>query len=387
MARPAMPDARHRLSAPKWLVLALLVALAPAAARADQGNEHAKQLFEQGRTLFDVGEFDKAIEAWQQAYKEKTDPLFLYNIAQAYRLKGDNQKAIFFYRGYLRNAPKAANKAEVEGKIAQLQKAAEGKPGAPTTPTPAPAPTPISPAPVSPAPISTPTPVRPAPVPVPAPGPGPVGPTPVAPPPVDAPPLAGAGGPPPVAEFVAPPAPLPPLRNRPLDFGLAMGLNAWTSGLRGKVEPSFSLDFGAGYSLGNIYGPSSFRLGALLGLTSLKEPAGKVNFTSLLVEPSVRVRLVDRRVYLTGALGIGALFISNIKSGSALLVPPPNMMSFQAPSTITFFELRPAAGLQVHLTPAIVGSITPAISFSPKKNYFYENIGRFELLFGLSILI
>ena len=54
-------------------------------------------------------------------------PGFLYNIAQAYRRRRTPQKAIFFYKGYLRNSPKAHNRAEVEQKIAALQKQIDGR--------------------------------------------------------------------------------------------------------------------------------------------------------------------------------------------------------------------------------------------------------------------
>jgi hypothetical protein len=388
MPQPAMPDLHHRLSAPKWLVLALLVALVPAVARADQSTERAKALFQEGTTLFNVGEFDKAIEAWQQGYKEKPDPGFLYNIGQAYRLKGDSQKAIFFYRGYLRNSPKAANKADVEAKITQLQKAQEAKTGA-AAPV---APAPVAPAPVAPAPVA-PAPVRPAPAPAPPPAPfpaapTPVGPTSVAPPPVDAPPLAGSqvSASAPAGEVsVVPEAPLPP--NHPVDVGVSMGFDAWATGTRPayNVQPSFALNFTAGVALGNVYDRTSVRLGALVNTTKLEERAGKVRFTSLLAEPSLRVRMVPRRLYLSMGLGIGAVFISGIKSDSALLGDPPAGKALVPPTTITLFELRPAVGLQFHILPRLVGSVTPALSWSPPKDFFYEKIIRFELLFGLSL--
>src|SRR6266700_4267973 len=90
--------------------------------------QRAKELFEEGTRYFDLGQFDKAIDAWQAGYREKSDPRFLYNIAQAYRLAGDTNKAIFFYKGYLRNAPKASNRPEVEQKIQALQKQAAEEP-------------------------------------------------------------------------------------------------------------------------------------------------------------------------------------------------------------------------------------------------------------------
>ena len=111
-----------------------------------QDAEKARQLFQQGSKYYDLGQFDKAIEAWQQGYDQKPDPGFLYNIAQAYRQKQDAAKAIFFYKGYLRNSPKAHNRAEVEQKIAALQKqldagappAGDGDAAARTTTTPPP---------------------------------------------------------------------------------------------------------------------------------------------------------------------------------------------------------------------------------------------------------
>ena len=109
--------------------------LPPSPGAAPQDAEKARQLFQQGSKYYDLGQFDKAIEAWQQGYDQKPDPGFLYNIAQAYRQKQDAAKAIFFYKGYLRNSPKAHNRAEVEQKIAALQKQA-GDTGTQTTPPP-----------------------------------------------------------------------------------------------------------------------------------------------------------------------------------------------------------------------------------------------------------
>ena len=122
MAPVPMLAARPRLACPHSsrprllvaLVFGVVLGLGAAPARADD-TQRAKELFQQGTTLFNLGEFDKAIDAWQQGYKEKPDPGFLYNIGQAYRLKGDAPKAIFFYRGYLRNSPKAANRAGDRG--------------------------------------------------------------------------------------------------------------------------------------------------------------------------------------------------------------------------------------------------------------------------------
>src|SRR6185503_18995915 len=75
------------------VALSLAAVSAPRPARADDAAT-ARELFTQGNTFFDLGQFDKAIDAWQRGYQLKNDPGFLYNIAQAYRTQGDAQKAI-----------------------------------------------------------------------------------------------------------------------------------------------------------------------------------------------------------------------------------------------------------------------------------------------------
>src|SRR5262249_10894361 len=72
----------------------------------------ARRAFEDGKKAYNIGDFDRAIELWKQAYEYRDDPIFLYNIAQAYRQKGDAQKAIFFYRAYTRESPRAPGGAK-----------------------------------------------------------------------------------------------------------------------------------------------------------------------------------------------------------------------------------------------------------------------------------
>jgi hypothetical protein len=384
-----MPAAHRRLAFPRALALvfAAVLALLPAAAHAED-SQRAREFFQQGTTYFNLGDFDKAIEAFQEAYKAKPDPLVLYNIGQAYRLKGDPAKAIFFYRGYLRNSPKAQNRAEIEAKIAALQKEVSEPKAPPPT-----APAPVTPAPVAPAPVApSPTPAPVAPSPPPPPGPAPVAPLPVAAPPL-AGPSAGPEAPEPTAE--APPAvPPPPLANRPIDIWLGVGIVRWTSGfnIKGSAPTQFGLNLGAGYTFGDVYGAASFRLGALFATTSQSEGAGTtantLSFTSLLVEPSLRVRLIDRRLYLAGALGVGDLLVSGVRTTSVVVDPKVAMMSPPPKITnpISSFEVRPAIGLEVQISPALVAFVAPAIVVGAKPANFYQSLGRFELMFGASYL-
>jgi tetratricopeptide (TPR) repeat protein len=136
------------------LLIALVLALAAPAppvraadktARVDRVRvKQARQAFELGKKAYTVGDFDHAIELWKEGYELKDDPIFLYNIAQAYRQKGDSAKAIFYYRGYLRDAPQAKNRPEVEARMAELQRgideAERAAQAAPPPPPPAPPP-------------------------------------------------------------------------------------------------------------------------------------------------------------------------------------------------------------------------------------------------------
>ncbi|MDB4982800.1 MAG: hypothetical protein JWM82_3552, partial [Myxococcales bacterium] len=173
-------------------------------------------------------------------------------------------------------------------------------------------------------------------------------------------------------------------RNRPVDLQLALGFDAFTSGVnvRGSVPPQLALDFAVGYTFGAVDAPARFRLGGFLGSTSLVEnttPSNKIGFVSALLEPSLRVRVVPRRVYLLFGVGVGVLGVSNLKINSVLLARQARAIN----GTIALFETRFAAGLQVHLSPAWMLTMTPAFSISPQRAAFYGPIGRFELMFGL----
>jgi tetratricopeptide (TPR) repeat protein len=87
---------------------------------APEGTQ-AKEHYVQATKLYDLGKYDEAIKEFEAAFEIKDDPVLLYNIAQAYRLANKYPEALRFYRTYLRRKPKAANRAEVETKIADME--------------------------------------------------------------------------------------------------------------------------------------------------------------------------------------------------------------------------------------------------------------------------
>ena len=127
---------------------------------ADAATEEARQHFLKGQQLFDVGRWDDAADEFEKAYATRGDPIFIYNMAQAYRRKGETKRALDLYKNYLMKAPKSPQREEVEERIRALQKQLEEAEYAVKPPAQGPA--------NSPAPTSAPA---PAPAPIPWPGP------------------------------------------------------------------------------------------------------------------------------------------------------------------------------------------------------------------------
>jgi hypothetical protein len=87
-----------------------------------QKDKDAREHYEKGITHYNLGEFDQAIAEFKQAYAISGAPGLLFNIAQAYRLQGDYKQALYFYKTYLRLLPDAVNRADVEQRIAEMEK-------------------------------------------------------------------------------------------------------------------------------------------------------------------------------------------------------------------------------------------------------------------------
>jgi tetratricopeptide (TPR) repeat protein len=103
------------------MVLCLGMSMPPPAARADDAVT-AKARYESGVRHYDLSEWEPALLDFKEAYRNKPDPAFLYNIAQCHRKLGHTEEAITFYRSYLRRAPDAKNREEVERRIGELER-------------------------------------------------------------------------------------------------------------------------------------------------------------------------------------------------------------------------------------------------------------------------
>lgn len=107
----------------------VLVALLPLAAGGQELDERqraaARDHYAKATSFFDLGRYDEAVAEYEAAYQIKNDPALLYNIAQSHRLAGHAAPALRFYKRYLTRQPDAANRAEVEAKIASLERVVE----------------------------------------------------------------------------------------------------------------------------------------------------------------------------------------------------------------------------------------------------------------------
>jgi Tetratricopeptide repeat len=111
-----------------FLVACLLggSALMARRARADTpsteaGKRAARPHYEKGASEYNLGHFAESISEFEKAYEQDPAPILLFNIAQAHRQSGNNERAAFFYRRYLEQDPSAANRVEVEKRIKDLE--------------------------------------------------------------------------------------------------------------------------------------------------------------------------------------------------------------------------------------------------------------------------
>jgi hypothetical protein len=101
----------------------VVVAIAsPGAHAEDAATAQARQHYQRAARAYDLGQWDKAIAEYAAAYSLRSDPIFLYNMAQAHRRRGDFQRAIDLYKNYLIKAPDSRLRDEVEERIRALQK-------------------------------------------------------------------------------------------------------------------------------------------------------------------------------------------------------------------------------------------------------------------------
>jgi tetratricopeptide (TPR) repeat protein len=115
-----------------------LAASAQAAEAPKDVKVDAKAHFRAGQNHYNLNEFAEALREFKEAYRLYPDPVFLYNLGQCERQLGRPEEAIRFYRSYLREQPRAANRQDVLHRIEELEETLRSKAeAAPAAPPPA----------------------------------------------------------------------------------------------------------------------------------------------------------------------------------------------------------------------------------------------------------
>jgi hypothetical protein len=109
------------------LLVGFALPASPAFARNKDKNEDlAREQVRQGTAAYNLGHFEEAAQAYEEAYRLVQDPALLFNIGQSHRQAHKPDKAVLSYRAFLRTAqPEDPNRALAEKRVAELQKQLE----------------------------------------------------------------------------------------------------------------------------------------------------------------------------------------------------------------------------------------------------------------------
>jgi tetratricopeptide (TPR) repeat protein len=110
-------------------VLAALLLVLPAPARADDDVARAAQDFATGEAAYEAGDYRRAAEAFEAAYRAKAHHAPLWNAARSWEKAGENVRAANLLERYLREAPAdapdrdnaTATLADVQKRLGRLQ--------------------------------------------------------------------------------------------------------------------------------------------------------------------------------------------------------------------------------------------------------------------------
>jgi tetratricopeptide (TPR) repeat protein len=85
--------------------------------------EAAKKAFGEGKALYDEGKYAEAVEKFKESYRLSRNPLLLYNIGHTLDQAGMKDKALFYYRKFLADAPPtAAQRKDVTKRVDVIEK-------------------------------------------------------------------------------------------------------------------------------------------------------------------------------------------------------------------------------------------------------------------------
>jgi tetratricopeptide (TPR) repeat protein len=106
----------------KWILVVLVLGWFAASATADTLKDQARRDVTAGLAAQSEGRYDDAIALYKRAYEAVPHPEILFDLAQAYRLKGDPETALGLYQRYLAVEPRGRVAADARRWAAELDK-------------------------------------------------------------------------------------------------------------------------------------------------------------------------------------------------------------------------------------------------------------------------
>lgn len=118
------------------IIAAVLLGGATLARAQPKDASSATAAFTEGQRLYAAGQYLAAADKFEAAYASDPDPVYLFNVGQAYRLGNACAKAATMYRKFLDAAPGAPNAAKVAQYIEQAEDCAKKQAAAERPPPP-----------------------------------------------------------------------------------------------------------------------------------------------------------------------------------------------------------------------------------------------------------
>jgi hypothetical protein len=103
----------------RWLALAVVCATASPSAADPQAQ--ADELFAAGERAYELKDYDAAARSFRAAYDLVKDPVYLFNIAQAFRMAHHCRQARGFYADFLAADPSTRSRDAIEGWLRELE--------------------------------------------------------------------------------------------------------------------------------------------------------------------------------------------------------------------------------------------------------------------------
>lgn len=91
------------------------------AVAADEHRTQARTTYEQAVRAYNERRYKDAVDLFERANELSPNPAFSFNVGMAYEDMGDAARALAYYRKYVRQAPNASDRAEVDMRIQRLE--------------------------------------------------------------------------------------------------------------------------------------------------------------------------------------------------------------------------------------------------------------------------